>query len=251
MIWGEWNLRNLVRCGIDERLICVTGATIYDAMLRQLSGASARPAPRRGEPFHVAYMPSRTGGAVVSSAEARASVLTVARAVRQLPGGRLTVKLHPGDQTGVIPEALREFPEFSAVQSGSSAEVILDSDAVIVVSSTTGFEACAADKPLVLLNLTNNAVTLPYVEYGAALEVLPQPGDDAAVILEEKLLSLHDPAVAKGLAAGRQRLLKELLNGGQGNAAETAAAAVARLLGRHAGAGSVSLPEQLASRSTP
>ena len=170
LLWGECNARSLASFDVDSRRIRVTGATIYDKLSQHHARDAAR-FPRAGEPLHVAFMASRTGGMMVSHAKAKSCLLAVAHAISRVPGASLTVKVHPGDATSLVNEVMQEFPNFKVMKSGSSQEVILGSDLVIVASSTTGLEACAADKPLVVLDVIDDPNAVPYVGYGAAVNV--------------------------------------------------------------------------------
>src|SRR5437588_170595 len=122
-------------------------------------------------------------------------------------GGKLTVKAHPGDRTGLLPMMLREYPEVKLIKDGGSQEVICNSDLVIVVSSTTGLEACAAGKPLVLLRAPGVPSFVPYCVYGAALAIdVSRP--DAATELANAIQGLQsDPNQVAALSAGRLLLL--------------------------------------------
>jgi spore coat polysaccharide biosynthesis predicted glycosyltransferase SpsG len=166
-------------------------------------------------------MASRTGGTVSSVAVSRATLQAVAEAAHSTPGAHLTVKVHPGDSTTVPQEVMSSYPEFDLVRSGNSQDVIMDSDLVIVVSSTTGYEACLADRPLIVLDLTgmqDHLGRIEYEKYGAAI-VLTHAEDLALAI--QRLLT--DETLQSDLAGGRRKLIDDMLNGGSGNAAELAA----------------------------
>lgn len=232
LLWGECNARSLTNFGIEPRRIRVTGATIYDKLQQRAPGDSRF--PRAGEPLEVAFMASRTGGMMVSHAKAKNCLLAVARAASQVPGARLTVKIHPGDATSLVNEVMQEFPDFRVIRSGSSQDVIMQSDLVIVASSTTGLEACAAGKPLFVLDVIDDPNAVPYVGYGAALNVAI-PDTDPAADLKQAIHGLQeDPSLLASLAEGRRRLVEDMLNGSAGNAAEQAAGAVLECLGRRA-----------------
>jgi hypothetical protein len=232
LMWGPNELRNLTDFGVDPQAIRVTGPTIYDQLARRRTGGEGRSLPPLDQPLKVAFMASRTGGLAVSHAQARSCLLAVATAVARSSQAHLTVKVHPGDRTGMIPEVMRDFPQFAVVQSGSAQDAIVDSDVVIVVSSTTGLEACVADKPLIVLDVFDDPNTVPYVGYGAAVSV-PLSKGGLAVDLEQVLSNLRqDAKLASSLAEGRQRLLDDMLNGAAGDAVDQAASAVAEALGR-------------------
>jgi len=127
---------------------------------------------------------------------------------------------------------MRQYPQFKVVSGGTSQDVIVESDLVVVVSSTTGLEACVADKPLIVVELVDDPDSVPYASYGAALKVSVS-GTDPAGELTQAITHLQtDPSGVSSLAVGRRRLLDDMLNGSTGNAVEQAAMAVAQLLGR-------------------
>lgn len=232
LMWGPNELRILSDFGVDPRTVRVTGPAIYDQLARRRSGVRVASVPPLGEPLKVAFMASRTGGLMVSRAQSKMCLLAVATAVVRSGQAHLTVKVHPGDQTGMIQEVMRDFPQFAVVQSGSAHKVIVEADVVIVVSSTTGLEACVADKPLIVLDVFDDPNTVPYVGYGAAVSV-PLSNAGLAADLEQVLSNLRqDSKLAGSLAEGRQRLLDDMLNGAAGDAVDLAASAVAEALGR-------------------
>ena len=167
-VWGNANRQTMLRNGIADSRIKVVGAAIYDDLIRRERLNGPIRFPRAGEPLKVAYMASRTGGQVVSFSIARLQLMTVARAVSEIPNGQLTVKMHPGDNSRMIETFLQDCPGVRLIRDGSSQDVILQTDVVIVASSTTGLEACIADKPLVVLETKGLFEYNPYRKYGAA-----------------------------------------------------------------------------------
>ncbi len=118
----------------------------------------------------------------------------------------------------MIPEVVREFADVTVLQSGSSQDVILKSDVVIVVSSTTGIEACVADKNLVVLDLFDDPNAVPYAAYGAAVRIPASKGDLAAE-LQQIIARLRDASeMTESLREGRRRLLDDMVRGAAGDA---------------------------------
>ncbi len=232
LMWGASDARNLTDFGVDPRAIRITGAVNYDSLAKRRGKDQSTALTQAERPLKIAFMASRTGGMMVGYEQARQCLLAAATATRRLAGAHLTVKVHPGDRTGMIPEVMRDFPEFSVVQSGSSHDTIVESDLVIVVSSTTGLEACVAGKPLVVLEVSDDADAVPYASYGAALRVAVSGGDLADDIVQAVTHVRRDPTAAHTLAEGRSRLLEDMLAGARGDAADRAALAVAEFLGR-------------------
>lgn len=232
LTWGMNDLRNFSDFGVDPQIIRVTGPTIYDGLARRRANGRGSSLPQPGQPLKVAFMASRTGGLSTSHAQSKMCLLAVANAVARLGHAHLTVKPHPGDHTGMIPEVMREFPAFTVVRSGSAHDVIAGSDVVIVVASTTGLEACVADKPLIVLDVFDDPHIVPYAGYGAAVSVPVSAGDLAAELGKVLTRLRQDSNLADSLAEGRRRLLDDMLGGATGDAVDQAAGAVAQALGR-------------------
>ncbi len=93
-------------------------------------------------------------------------------------------------------------PNCRIVRDKTSQQVIRDSDVVIVVSSSTGAEACIADKPLIVLRLPGIPEVIPYRKYGAAEEIwVDRP--DAAQCLNSVIESWRsDPRAARDFTGG-------------------------------------------------
>ena len=232
LMWGESNRRTLVASGIAPQRIGVIGSTIYDDLVGCLRQRAARDFPAVGQPLKIAYMASRTAGLVVTRTAAQHCLLSVLEAVRRTADANLAIKVHPGDRTGFVANTVGRRGAVEVIEQGSSQAVTRDSDVVIVVSSTTGLEACMADKPLIALRVAGVSDWVSYQEYGAAVEIsLDEP--DAAGRLAEAIESLRrDPARRAELADGRRRLIADMLNGGRGDAAQQAARFIADLTKR-------------------
>jgi len=218
LVWGEHERRSLQSFGVPAERLEAIGSTLYDQALRAREQPSKSSFPGRSETVRIAFMASRSGGVASSLAVSRRTLGIVAEAARSIPNCRLAVKAHPADSTLLPEEVLSKFAATDLIRGGSSQEVIRDSDLVIVVSSTTGYEACVFGKPLIVLNLTGSEDIVDYVGYGAALRCNDQGELIAAV---ERLRD--EPSLHEDLQRGRQALLDDLLNGGRGDAAELAA----------------------------
>jgi hypothetical protein len=230
----------MVRNGFAEERLKVIGPTIYDNLIQRCKAKAQNSFPGPGEQIRVALLASRTAGSAVNYATAKHCLLTITDAVSRIPKGHLTVKVHPGDKTGMVEAALEAVPNVSVVLQGNSQDVICNCDVAIVVSSATGLEACMADKALIALEIPGVPDYGTYQEYGAAIQFsLGQP--DAAQALADTIQSLFKSRVKLALLAeGRRRLVDDLLNGGTGNATELTAAAIADLA-----TGRTAMPRQI------
>jgi hypothetical protein len=219
LVWGDSVRNSLLRFGHDPDSVVATGGTIYDQFVRRIAAEPPRP-PLPAQPLRLLFLASRTAGMVSNEAVSRVTLQAMAEAAKDL-GAELAVKVHPGDQTDVPEQVLGGRPGVRIVRSGSSQALILESDIIVVVSSTTGYEACLAGRPLVVFNLTGEQDFVDYVRLGAALPVV-DPADLAPTI--QKIVD--EATVREGLAAGRQRVLDSGLSGGSGDAAERCAATI-------------------------
>jgi hypothetical protein len=226
LLWGESNRRFMTKQGIAAERVHVVGASNYDDLIARSRSRQAKPIPQPGAPLAVALMASRTAGAALSYSAAQSCLSNIVRAVAKIPAARLVVKVHPGDKTGMVARTVGHTPGCTVSTDGNSQDVILESDIVIVISSTTGLEACVADKPLIVLEPDGAPNFAPYEQYGAALKVALSGDGDWQQIASAIELLQRDPTVASGLAAGRRRLVDDMLDGGRGDAAALAAAAI-------------------------
>ncbi len=223
-MWGEYEVSALARHGVDRSSLFVTGAVIYDDLIER----ARAPRPAR-EGLRIGFLASLTGGDFSPAEVCRRTLTAVARLSEQFPDATITVRPHPGDRTRVPEESLARFPKVRLVRTGSSQDVVLGSDLVIVVASTTGFEACVAQRPLIVFNLTGEKTPVEYVELGAALEVL-----DADALAPTVATLLADQERLASLARGRQRLLEKMLAGAEGGATQRVARLVAQAVARAA-----------------
>jgi hypothetical protein len=221
LVWGEFDRRNFARWCDSKTQVEVIGAPLYPTKAVEQATTSARP-PSSNAGKVVAYLASRTAGNVVSETLQKQVVRALANCMPRL-GATLIVKPHPGDTTGILDALQREFGGFELVRSSTAQQVIQDSDVVVVVSSTTGLEACVAEKPLIVLTADKGRITVPYYEYGACL--LATASDDGS---DEGLYAALNDALESDLRReelrrGRRRLIDDMLNGADGRATECAA----------------------------
>lgn len=225
LVWGQHDARPLEANGFDVQAI---GSPNYAAATLCPVGevVEAQRRQRNGEPLRVAFMASLPGSDVVSRSETELSVASLAEAARRV-GASLTVKLHPSDRTGAIPRVLAAYPEHRLLDSGSPDEVIATHDVMVVHTSTTGMATCIADKPLIVLRMTDRPSFAPYAQYGAAVEICTVGRDPVEAIGEVLRRLRSDDGLIRSLAEGRRQLIDDMLAGGKGDAAERGADAIA------------------------
>ena len=229
LVWGNAVKRSLSDGGVADDSVHVVGAAKLDD-LAQRGALTSDPLPPPGRPLRIVYMASRTAGSFVSASAARLAFAAIAGACDLIPHAVLTVKLHPADHTGLIPQWLSDHPSVVLETSKSAQQLILDNDLVVVVSSTTGLEACVARRPLVCLRIPGLSVDDFYSDYGAVLDFSLE-GEEVPERLAGEISRLRENVQAQdSLAEGRTRLLEDRMGGARGDAAKRAAAVLNSLL---------------------
>ncbi len=86
----------------------------------------------------------------------------------------LIIKVHPAENVAFYNKLLNDFKEQDRVRVLKSVdihELLLASDIVLTLKSTTGFEAMMLEKPVVIINLKEGHTTFPYTPHEATLHV--------------------------------------------------------------------------------
>ncbi len=146
--------------------IFVTGSIKFDEIEGKYKDkTNSKSAPST---LKVTYFPSLSGGSTVSTTASDWMLGVIWEAVRKLPNAELTVKLKASDNHKVYNDYETE-GLVKLNRSYDATQIIIDSDIVIVSTSTVGLEACALARPLIVLTLKGVQVSEIYQEYGAAL----------------------------------------------------------------------------------
>ena len=221
MMWGEFERRHLVGLGHAPESVKVVGSPLYDGLIAKVKARGPRPFPAPGQPLKIVFLPTRSEGFTLATG--RAVLGGVVDAIATIPEAELTLKPHPNDRTTIPEEVIARHPRFTLVRVGDAGKMVLEADLVVVYASTTGNEACLADRPLIVLGTSATDYSI-FTEYGAALRV-EEPKDLAAAIRALQT----DPARREALALGRRKLIDDMLNGGRGDAASRVADELADL----------------------
>jgi UDP-N-acetylglucosamine 2-epimerase len=224
--WGNYEESGFTSLGVQPQAIHVTGSPLYDSLAMRARQVQ----PRADGSVRIVMFASRSGGAHTSLDVARTTIAAVAGLAAVIDNAEVIIKAHPADNTQIPEEAIRKLPRVRLVRTGSSQDLVLNADIVVVVSSTTGFEACVADKPLIVLNFTDEEMPLGFAASGAAIEV-----DSPEGLLGAVHSIRTDGAVRQSLAEGRRRVRCEMLNGADGNAGERIASVIREASSRYVG----------------
>jgi hypothetical protein len=224
LMWGRYEAEGFARFGQAQGRFRVTGPVLYDRLVRELSQIQ-RPFPPPEETLRVTFMASVTGGKHTHAEAARRTLQVIAETVKAEPNAHLTVKPHPGDTTRVVDEVLDAYPGYALVRDRPAREVLEASDVVILAASSTAFEACLCDRPVIIFNLTGTDEITELPQDGAAL-LVEKEGDLAPALRRLR----EDSGLRAGLSQGRQRVIERRLAGGKGDAALRAAHEVLALV---------------------
>lgn len=218
VVFGESTRDSITRQGFDGSRVHPLGACPYDGFIAEVR---SRAAARRHE--HVVFFASRSGGMVVSREAARTAIELAVDVTRMLDL-RLTVKPHPTDSTSIPEDVCRGHSHATVVRDRSSQALMLEADIVLVTSSTVGFEACIARKPMVEFNPSGVDDSVAYTTEGAAIK---------ATNRSELLDALHALVSERGLrermSQAQGNLLDRYLAGARGDACRRTAELLQRL----------------------
>ncbi|MEX2114358.1 MAG: hypothetical protein WD845_14285 [Pirellulales bacterium] len=223
LVWGQIDRRRLTQAGIPGSIHTI-GAPHLDGFIQRIREATQHDdRPHDEGVINVLYLASRTGGVWVTTAASERMFTAAANVVLKNPRAVLTIKLHPGDHTGLAQRVAGKLDRVRVVQDGSSQDQILQCDVAIVTSSTTGLEVCTADKPLISLTPPGMRDGVDYAGYGAALCATNEQE------LEAALTQLLTRDGAEALRAGRRRLIDDMLDGAHGAAVKKGADVLAQM----------------------
>lgn len=221
--------------GIESNRVVVTGLPRWDRMVEEL----------RWVDREIARI--RVREALVLEAEDRLIVLAtqpllptqtdqmvraVTEAVATLPDHRLIIKIHPRESIERYLNLLDTFPD-----TGSDIQVVAETDLPTLLAASelliTGFsnvalEAALLDKPVLIVNLTDQPDPLPFVENGIAL------GAYSESEVEQKLKALlTDESTREALRARRARYFDQNPQLLDGRATERVVALIKEMASNH------------------
>ncbi|HLF07717.1 MAG TPA: CDP-glycerol glycerophosphotransferase family protein [Thermoplasmata archaeon] len=148
------------------------------------------------------------------------NVAAFARAAGGDPLLRIIVKPHPSDTDVSVEKAQRKFSGLTdraifVDRAGDTFEALHSCDLMVTKNSTTGIEAAAMGKPVVVLNLSGTSDTVDFVRQGIARGIYRE--EDLGPAVRELL------ADDSSLRANRARFVEEFLYRIDGKAAERVA----------------------------
>lgn len=201
LLWGEWDRQRRIELGFRPDSLSVTGSPTIQAEL--LSREATEDPWSPGAAVKVLYLPSLTTGQWISPSNATRQRDAVLSAVRDIDGAELVLKVHPADRSGIF-----AVNGIRVLRDGMAAPLIRHADVVIVSTSTSGLEACALDKAVIVMRGDGVRVFRQYEDHGAVLFATDENS------LREHLVSLRDDAALRSeLQHRRCRMNDELFDG--------------------------------------
>lgn len=172
-----------------QNSLIVTGQPRYDLMynLKKSFDKSQFMEQYKLQPPIIVWMSDST---VLSEIETQYTIESFLRVLEDMPEICLFIKPHPIDPVTAIYDPLLKYKNVILSKEVNTYHLIEASSLVITKDSTTGMEAVALNKPLIVLNLSGTPDVVDYVEEGVAL----------GVYREEELL----PAIKKLLNDDRK-----------------------------------------------
>ncbi len=164
---------------------------------------------------------------VLSDEENQKNLRTVGRALDKLNDCVLVIKRHPreGEKHTEMIVGCMGLPQKNIVlapKTANTLDLIRACDVLITKFSTTATEAIAMDKAVLILNLSNEADLMGYVDEGAAVGVYQEQELEGAI---ERLLQ-HEPELAEKRGQYIRRHLFKI----DGKATERAAEIIMQML---------------------
>ena len=138
------------------------------------------------------------------------------KAMSTITDAQLVIKLHPGeDQKASL---YTQNKDYKPVILGRDADVhalLYACDIMITKNSTTALEAALLDKPVIILNLSNEPDRLDYVNEGIAIGVYDSESLGSAIDQ-----ALNDNHLRNQLNEGREKYIEKYLYKNDGKATE-------------------------------
>jgi len=224
-VFGEDDRQKLIERGADPKRIVVTGPVRYDDIVELKLDRTAFLRAAKLDPARPLIMFSSQPIVRLLTEENKHIALTALLNAAKGIGAQVVIKAHPLEDRGML--------ERLVAASGYPALIVWDQlyewlkacDVMATICSTTVYEAALADRPVLLLDWSENPITVEYLEQG--IGVLPKSPEQT----EETLWHLlTDKAVQGKLAAAQREFVLRNLAGPDGKASERLANLARRLI---------------------
>ncbi len=183
---GEFSKNILIKCGVDESRLVVSGRPSYDALInaKRLFDRDAICGKLGLDPKKNVIVYTTEN---LPIGESMVTTRAVCKAVKQFSNAQFVIKVHPSEPTlSNYERTVKELGLNALITRDANIyEVLYICDILITSFSATALDAMVLDRPVITVNLTGLEDPLPYAESGAAL----------GVYLEDDLV----PAITKGM----------------------------------------------------
>jgi CDP-glycerol glycerophosphotransferase (TagB/SpsB family) len=205
---GPHSKRQLVALGEVADKIVITGDPKHDGLGKL---RSSPPDPKLFEELgidrssKVILLTTQPTGFEIPEESNQRLIKGLMNSLPKLPNCQLVIKLHPSEDGKLTRRLNAEYGKLAIITKNTNLhELILASDVLVTVHSTTGLEAMLLGKPVLVINLTGKPDMMPYVESGAALGVYDE--NDILGTLEE---ILYNPKTRDKLADKRKEFVAD------------------------------------------
>lgn len=221
-VFGNYTKRLLVRLGVEEKKLIVTGQPRFDHLVRNdQKDAKERVVKAIRIPFgrKIILFTSQPNApaAFFSETVRRKAIETIYRLAAELKDAVLVVKPHPDERSKFhhqLGKKLKQYNVFITQKRANTQDLIKACDILITFHSTTALEAILAGKPVIIVNFFGND-KLFYVESGAAIEACSQKE------AQEKIKAvLCDENTQQELRVGRESFVNECIFNADGKATQ-------------------------------
>jgi hypothetical protein len=174
LAWGEYTKDYLVENFVDEKKIVLTGGINFDETLK-ITPDKAKIAAYLGvdpDKKWIVFTTQQKGtGDCPSEEEIHLGITESAKAAMRYKDYQLIFQVHPSQSIDDVLKKLDNVTENTAVAGRykNTEELIAASDGLITFFSTTAVDALILNKPIMLINMSEDRDFLPFVKQKAAV----------------------------------------------------------------------------------
>lgn len=177
--WGQFSKDFLVKNGVDEKKIVMTGGVPFDrtVSLKPDKDKIAKELGISPDKKWVVFTTQGMGpGGMPTEKEIKIGISEIAKESLKYPDVQLVFQVHPSQDIEDVKKSVSAVKGSDAiiVKYQDTEELMAASYGVITFFSTTALDAVIMKKPLMLINLSDDKDFLPFVEmnvaFGAYLE---------------------------------------------------------------------------------
>jgi len=202
-VFGNYTKEVLIKLGVYEQQIVVTGQPRFDKILNNKYGAKKF---RRQLGINENKRIIVWAAAPLSPSENTLTLIEIVAAVQEIEEVQLVVKFHPDDNMEWCRSKIEEIgiKDIVLTRDGDLYELLHVCDVLITKHSTVALEAMIFDKNVITINLSSEPDGYPYAESGASVGVYKNEE-----ILPAIKMVLNDEVARERLAENRKKFVYE------------------------------------------